>query len=214
MTENKKSTNLEISEPGIILVEGKNDERFIGAFIKGMNIDKIQLISVGSKDKFSKGLKSILPFIDKIKCIGIMRDAEEDPQKAIQSIQSILKNNNLPYPSRPLEISRDIDKPAIIFLVVPPDKSGSLETLCLDSLAQDEVMRCVSLYTECLKNHNIEIDKFTKAKLDKLKLQVLLASKEPEKRLGEAAEAGLLPLGSESFECIREFLRKVRSCFP
>ncbi|MCX8034276.1 MAG: hypothetical protein N3A00_03030 [Thermodesulfovibrio sp.] len=199
--------NIEIKQPAVILVEGENDKRFIEEYAKFLNIKEIQSINVGSKDNFSNGLKAILPNIDRIKCLGIMKDAEEDPDRSFRSIYTLLKNNNLPLPSNPLDIAGD--NPAVIVLIIPHDRPGSLETLCLDAISNDINMQCVSEYMECLSRQGFDINKLTTAKRDKVRLQVFLASKRPELRLGEAAQAGLFPFDSQEFERIKIFLDKI-----
>lgn len=198
---------IDIKEPIVILVEGKNDEIFLNAFIKHLGIEKIQVISVGSKDNFKNSLPAVLKHINKIKCLGIIKDAEEDPLISFQSICSILTNNNLSVPSKPLELTGD--NPSVIVLIIPHDKPGSLETLCLDSISNDIILKCVDQYIECLKSVNSGIDKFTEAKLDKLKLHSFLAAKKPEIRLGEAAKANFFPFNAEAFKILKIFINKM-----
>lgn len=203
----KKFPEYDINQPIVILVEGENDRRFLSAFLKHLGYERIQIISVGSKDNFSKGLKAVLGQINKIKCLGITRDAEENPESSFQSICSILKNNKLPIPSKPLELEGN--NPSVSVLIIPPDKPGSLETLCLESISSDVSLKCVDEYIKCLELEGLGINKFTKAKLDKLKLQSFLASRRPEIRLGEAAEASFFPFDAESFEVLKFFIKSM-----
>ena len=64
-------------------------------------------------------------------------------------------------------------------------------------------MSCVEEYLECVKNNaNREPNNVAKAKL-----HAWLASKEkPDKRLGEAAEAGYWDWESAAFDGLKEFI--------
>jgi hypothetical protein len=66
----------------------------------------------------------------------------------------------------------------------------------------------VEQYFQCLHQQGVPEPR----NLSKAKVQVFLASREEAgKRLGEAAQAGYLPLEHEAFEEVRDFLRQLVS---
>src|SRR5262249_311147 len=100
-----------------------------------------------------------------------------------------------------------IGDPQVIVLIVPPaTASGMLEDVCFASIEDEkEIVSCVNQYFNCLPTaHQSHI-------MPKAKLQVYLAAKEPELRLGEAAEAGYWNWEHPVFEPIKDFLRQLSS---
>lgn len=64
-----------------------------------------QIKVVGGKEKFQPELKT-LPNVSGyslVTSIGIIRDADNDPKAAFDSVRSALINSGLPQPNKPLE---------------------------------------------------------------------------------------------------------------
>ncbi len=198
--------NIEIKEPKVILVEGKSDENFFTAFIKYLKIDGVQIISMGSKDNLSNILKAIKTY--NIKCLGIVRDADEDAESAFKSVCSALKNAGLPVPQRPLELAKG--NLSVVTLIIPLNGEGCLETLCFEAYDDNNLKNCVHEYFNCLEKNNVRYT--TECKKDKAKLQVLLAALEPEINIGTASVKGLFNFDSKEFESIRDFLNIIKDC--
>ena len=91
-------------------------------------------------------------------------------------------------------------------MIVPAGQSsGMLEDICLASISEPEILSCVDQYINCLpEKHPTHI-------MSKAKLQVYLAAKEPEIRLGEAAEQSLWNWEHTVFDPIKDFLRQLSS---
>ncbi len=197
---------IEVKKPKVILVEGKSDEKFFDAFIKHLQIEGVQIISTGSKDNLSKVLKAIKTY--NIKCLGIVRDADEDAESAFKSVCSALKNAGLPVPKRPLELAKG--KPSVITLIIPPNSKGCLETICFKTYDDNNLKNCVYEYFNCLEKNNVKFS--TECKKDKAKLQVLLAAERPEINVGIATKKGLFNFDSEEFKPIIDFLNVIKDC--
>jgi 5S rRNA maturation endonuclease (ribonuclease M5) len=198
--------NIEIKKSKVILVEGQRDKNFFDAFIKYLRIEDMQVISIEGKDKLNRKLKAFKTY--NIKCLGIVRDADEDAKSAFQSVCSALKNAGFPIPKRPLELMGY--NPSVITLIIPLNDEGCLETLCFEAYDDNSLKNCIDEYFNCLKNNGIEFLK--KCKEDKAKLQVLLAAEEPEIDVGIAAIKGLFNFDSKEYEPIREFLNIIKDC--
>ncbi len=198
--------NIEIKKSKVILVEGKNDENFFIAFIEYLQIENIQVLSIGSKNNLNKVLKAIKTY--NINCLGIVRDADEDAKSAFKSVCSALKNAGLPIPKIPLELAKG--KPSVITLIIPPNSKGCLETICFEAYDDNNLKNCVHEYFNCLEKNNVEFS--TECKKDKAKLQVLLAAERPEINVGIATKKGLFNFDSEEFKPIIDFLNVIKDC--
>jgi hypothetical protein len=194
-----------VTEPYVLVVEGIDEERFFGAFIKQLALTKIQIFPIGGKTKLRENLPALLltPGFPIVTSLGIVRDADSDPNATFQSICDALQNVNLPVPSKPLEIIGN--KPSTSIIILPGNNQpGQLEDLCLTSVEQDPAMTCVESYFNCLKKKNIPEQK----NIAKAKVHTFLASKlEADRRLGEAAQAGYWPLDNQAFEQVKSFLQ-------
>jgi len=199
-----------ISQPAVVLVEGNEDKRFFGALVKRLNLDTFQVFAVGGKAKFAGWLRAIKssPGFATVRHLIVIRDADEDPKAAFQSIRTALINAGLPAPERPLASTGDT-RPVVTIAILPGgDRPGKLEDLCLESVNQDPAFSCLDEYFKCLESC-LPPEEFPQD-LSKAKVHAFLASRrEPDLRLGEAAEKGYWPLDSESFTSIKELLRKI-----
>lgn len=208
--ERAPKNTIQIQEPYVIVVEGKEDKIFLEAFIKHLRLQKIQVIDIGGKTKFRDRLTSLRKAsrFSEIVSLGVIRDANSNPDSAFQSICDALRGANLPVPERPLVPSKGT--PQIIVMIVPNENTpGILEDVCLEAVASDPVMSCVEKYFECLRKY-VRYDNIFGTKISKAKIHVFLASKpEPDKRLGEAAQAGYWPWDNVAFKQLKNFLQQL-----
>ncbi len=208
MTTNEEAKQLNFK---ILLIgEGKDEVRFFKSLLKFLDISHIGVEDYEGKDKLEKYLKTLKtrPGFSQLTSIGITRDADNLPPKsAFDSICSRLLKVGLPVPRNMAE--KTTETPSINIFIFPNNRdSGMLEDLCLESVKDDGTMSCVEQYLECVKNNaNREPNNFAKAKL-----HAWLASKEiPDKRLGEAAEAGYWDWESAAFNGLKEFIFSFRN---
>jgi hypothetical protein len=206
--KSSSETLLQITKSKLLLVEGQDDLYLLGALLRHLNLaDDIQIIMVGGKDQFApyfKGLK-INPGYSRVTSIGIVRDADADPAGAFQSVCSALSNAGLPVPTAPLQSAGAA--PKITVLIVPGEsRTGMLEDICLESVADDPAMGCVEEYFGCLEGKFGADDERLKNRA-KSKVQVFLASQaSPGWGLGVAAQKGYWGFNHPSFEGIKQFL--------
>jgi len=175
----------EILMQRLLIVEGDEDKMFFDNFTPHLSLEDIQILPIGGKTQLRSGLGSIknAKGFRNVKFVGIVRDADNDPKAAFQSVRDALKFHKLPYP-------------------------GKLETLCLESVREDPAMPCVDDYFQCLEKQDL-----TKPRnMHKARIHAFLASrKEPDKRLGEAAQADIWPFDSDVFDPLKNFLEQI-SC--
>ena len=92
-----------------------------------------------------------------------------------------------------------------VFIVPNGTDDGMLETLCLHSVSTLPEFPCVDAYFQCLQAHQI-----APKSLHKARAHAWLASRpEPDRRVGEAAQAGYWPWNSQAFDNLWAFLRSM-----
>ena len=204
-----RKDTLKIEKPNLLVVEGDEDDCFFDALIRYIRASNIQIVPLGGKTQLRDRLKSLVstPNFSSVVSLGIVRDADNNPGAAFQSVCDALQYVNLPVPKRPLDPAGN--QPKVAVLILPSSNSpGALEDLCLQALAQDPAMSCVEQYFECLQHRGFSLPRT----LAKAKIHVLLASKEEtHKWLGVAAKAGYLPLDDATFDHVKCFLNIISS---
>lgn len=204
------ATHIEISKPCVLVVEGREEELFFGALANHLGLKEIiQILPIGGKVKLRESLKALVvtPGFADVISLGVVRDADEDPAAAFQSVCDALMAAGLPAPKCPLTPVGH--SPCVTVMILPGNSEpGTLEDLCLKAVSRDPVMCCVKRFFICLQRKGIpEPDNLSKAKV-----QVFLASKpRAGLRLGEAAQAGYWPWDNPAFEQVRDFLRQIAS---
>jgi len=202
------TVSIKIEKSKLLIVEGEDENRFFNSLLSSMGIDSIQVLPIGGKTKIRENLSLIRKDAKfyVLESIGIIRDADDDPNSAFQSVCDSLEINSFSVPSVKHEFTTE--KPSIGVLILPGNNSkGALEDLCLISEKDNPVMVCVEQYFDCLKLKQGNVP----SSLGKAKIHVFLASKinDPTKRLGESAEAGYWNWNNENFLMIREFLTRM-----
>ena len=208
---------IEIISPYLLIVEGKDEELFFEALMKNLGLTDIQILPIGGKTKLRENLRHLVnkvPDFDMVTSLGIVRDADDDPKAAFQSVSDALKEVKLPTPSNPLIPSTGPNPrnpkyhiKVNVFIMPDGNSFGDLEELCLRAVKTDPAMECVDEYFDCLKHKALALPK----QMSKAKVHVFLASRiKPDKRLGEAAKAGYWPWNHNAFEKIKNFLFKLK----
>ncbi|MEA3345448.1 MAG: DUF3226 domain-containing protein [Chloroflexota bacterium] len=194
-----------IAEPKVLIVEGEDDRRLFSELIAHLHLSEIEVRAIGGKTKFRSNVKAltITSGFDKVSSVGVIRDADEDPTAAFQSVCDALQDTGLPRPEEPLQPVGD--SPQVLVMLLPDGETpGMLEDLCLQSVKEDPATRCVDEYFECLQDQLNVLPR----NLSKARLHAFLASRErPDLRLGEAAQRGYWLWDHPVFEQSKRFLR-------
>ncbi len=198
---------LAILQPTVLIVEGKDEEQFFDALINYIGLKGIQILPIGGKTRLKYNLKALVSTtrFSEIKSLGIIRDANTNPDSAFQSVQKALQDSGLPVPSKALKPVGF--KPRITVMILPDEKTpGMLEDVCINAVSNDPSFFCVEGYFKCLQQENFTLPR----NLSKAKVQVFLASRpEAGKRLGEAAQEGYWPWDNNAFSKLKEFLLQI-----
>ncbi|MBN2306261.1 MAG: hypothetical protein JXQ72_17395 [Anaerolineae bacterium] len=192
-----------IKQSKVLIVEGKDDVRFLQALLRHLKIaGDFDIRDVQGVGNLGDSLRTVLATPDRnIVSLGIIRDADQRAQSAFQSVCSGLHNAGLSVPRWPLDVVGE--KPRVSVFIWPDcENTGMLETLCLASVAASPALVCIDQFFEC-----IEQDEDIPSNMDKARLHAFLASRDkPGLRLGEAADKGYWPWDHPVFEPIKAFL--------
>lgn len=203
--------NFKIQKTKLLAVEGKDECNFFEAFFKYFQLDNIQTIDIGGKDRFKNEFPLLYAMegFSELTHIGFVRDAETNPAHlAFASICNILKEYNLPCPSTINEI---IKNNIAVGIFIMPDNQGTgmLENLCLKSIKNKPVQSCIDAFIDCFKKIQVDEEK-GKFNEPKSRVQSYLASRSPiVKSLGEGALKKYWDFNHPCFSDIKLFLTQL-----
>ena len=213
-----------IKEAIQLLVEGNDERNFFDAFIKHhskkLSIGDIQIQNFKGGTQFNTFLRLLVNsagFHEKVRSIGIVRDAEDSAKGTFESVQTALRNANaklsgddrLPVPDCPEK--REVkDKLAVEVLILPggDHKKGMLETLLCQTFVGTKIDGCIDEFFQCVEPL---LEKPIKPhQEDKARAFAYLALRpDSHHSVGVAAKQGFWDLDHEVFERIQEFLERI-----
>lgn len=199
-----------IEKPALLLVEGKDEVNFFNALLDDCKIPEVQIIEVGGKDKFKLEFPALLNLdgFSKVKSYAIIRDADNDANATLISIQNLLSKYQQPVPN---DCGKFIENNGIRvgIYVVPGNKTeGMLENLCLDTVKNNPVLQCVDHYLFCLEE-KLEQEKFPRNRAKARMYAFLAGQNKLVPSLGLAAKKGYFNLRAEVLSDLRFFLKQL-----
>lgn len=194
----------------LLLVEGEDEvglfSSLIGRCLKGAA--DIQVIAAGGKDQFPRRLQAIrigARTRPTLRSIGVVRDADDNPSGAFQSVCDHLRNAGYEPPESHGTFS-DASPAVGVFVLPDGNTPGAVESLCRESVKNTDVARCVEQYLNCLT----ERDAMQSNNRDKSFAHAYLASmRNPVARVGEGARMGFWDLNSPVFNDLSGFVREL-----
>ena len=207
-----KKSKLRIESDSILLVEGQDEVNLFNAVIEHCLGDTaaIQVIEAGGVSKFPGNLQAIEIAAQErptFRSIGVVRDADDNPAGAFQSVCHHLYSVGYQAPESHGEFSDAL--PAVgVFIVPDGSEHGAVETLCRRSVEDSISAGCVRQYLECLKEHHA-MESSNPGKT--FAHAYLAAMHEPLARVGEGAKQGVWNFGSSAFRNVICFLRELSS---
>lgn len=120
----------------VVIGEGDRDKFFVDYLCTDRQITGLTVGWAGGNSGFGQYLlaMSALPKFSTCESILLMSDNDELEDKCFDLIRNQLKKIDFPIPSRPLEIARKQDRPAIAVLMQPYPAQGKEENGCLETL--------------------------------------------------------------------------------
>lgn len=122
--------------PYVVVGEGDRDEAFLRHLCENRQITGLAFDYAGGIGGFKSRLLAMST--DKrfqaCQAILLMVDRDELIDKCFDLIRDQLKEIDFPVPTRPLEITRKVNRPAIAVLMQPHPPQGADTTGCLESL--------------------------------------------------------------------------------
>ncbi|HAJ80011.1 MAG TPA: hypothetical protein DCO75_09600 [Fibrobacteres bacterium] len=201
--------NFVFESKSLLLVEGKDECNFFKALLGHLDIQDIQLLDIGGKDKFPFEFLALYNAegFNKIERLGFVRDAETNKaQSAFNSICNILKKTHLPLPSQMGIVT--INKIPRIGIFIMPDNTGSgmLENLCLETLKTLPVNFCIKNFVDCFLQQQSKEEKQNFNDF-KARVQAYLSTRSPiVNTLGLGAIKGYWDFSHFCFDNIKNFL--------
>jgi hypothetical protein len=188
----------------LLLCEGREDQLFVEALLRDRAIGGVQVLPIGGKQQLRPNLAVVIrtPGFERVRWLGVMQDADDNPQSALQRIRGALQSAELPMPVRAWETRRS--EPAVAALILPDaDSPGDLETLVRRALGQTPGADCANEFVQCVTaRFGAPPQPESKAWIHAF----LSSLNPPTLRLGEAAQAGLLPLTSGVFDRLTDLV--------
>jgi hypothetical protein len=136
--------------------------------------------------------------------VGIIRDADDNPEAAFRSVCDALLVNGFKVPESSGGFARNGIKVGVL-IVGPNAGRGMIEDLCLNSVRERPEFACVENYLDCITQKSGRKDFSSKARV-----RVWMASQaDYDLYVGKAAEKGYWPWESLVFDSIKEFLRQL-----
>ena len=176
-----------------LLAEGKDAMLFCVNACITYGFEHIQVQNFGGIKDLNDFLDMIkvLPNYEQIPAILIVRDAEMNPEGAIQSIQESLKKNNFVAPTEPYSYLSG--KPSIEFAILPGNINsygkycpGALEDLCMLTVKAEPILKHVEKFLENVQRE-VQLTHFHKSRLHSY---LAVQNKFVGMKIGEAARAG------------------------
>ena len=195
---------LELDKPKLLIGEGKDEVQIFGALLSHLGLNDVNVEDYGGKDKLPDYLDvlSLRPGFAELESLGVTRDADADALGAFASISNYLRQHEFVAPASSGNIEAGMPRVGIIIL---PDgqQPGMLENLVLEALREDPLTECINRYFECVG----AVRGNPLRQISKARVHAWLAAQDPpDMRLGIAAQKGVIPWDSPSFEQLRNFL--------
>jgi len=203
-----------IKEPGIVVaVEGADEWHVVSALADRLDLgETLQPWELGGNKKLPTKLQALAvlgSFRQNARAVGLVIDAEDRKfTDAWASVCGAMKRafgvEDMPPPGTVGVLDGRLAR--IGAFILPDNGSkGMLEDLCLAPAAVREhpAAECVSGFVECLEKVGVARSDWPKRRMH----AYLAAQKDPDKLLGQAAQAGYFDFDDDCWAPLKHFLR-------
>ena len=207
--------------PALLLCEGIDEAKFLIYYIQYLikcdsSFNKIEVLDFGGVRDLTKYLQilSQQDGFEKVRTIAIIRDAENDWEAALQSVENSINHSG---------IDRKLFSDRPYYLLPMPKKdgvwqNGTLENLCLDILNMNVNDNFVNYSTlNYSREYIYNIEKKNNYNLSRQHKNLLHAyfsatNRFVNMKIGEAARAQAFDWDSKNLSNLREFLNVLVDC--
>lgn len=213
----------QIEKTKLVLVEGLDEVNFVGALLRSIGITDIQVWDAQGKTKMNEALAAIkyAPGFDLVTSIGVIRDADDNPAGAFDSLKAGLRGAGYPVPEH-LGVPRTQDgRTASVFILPGNGDAGMLETLIWRSIEAEQIAQEAGRFIDrCCEILPVEQEAEEIAvgpagwrrprNVEKARMQAFLSTMmETTSRVGLAVQKGYFCLDHASFQSLCEYLRTI-----
>ncbi len=202
----------EIQLPKLIIVEGNHERDFFSAWLRHLKLTDIQILPIGGKTKLSGNLKLLVKQarFSQVETILIVRDADDNPGGAFQSVCSALSGVNLPIPELPEQYMTQNNLKIVVIIMPCNGRNGALEEILFETAETDPLFPAA---IEFINNATNTLNPPSTRpappvhKMGKAKIHAFLATfEEPDKDPGKAALDGVWNFDHPALNPIRGIL--------
>jgi len=191
----------EFTKPKVFLVEGKDEEAVIVAIAERSGRNDIEARDVGGKNQFKKKFPPAIKqaSFSSVNCLGIIQDANGDPNAAFQRVSRMLADHRLPCPAAPGGFASGGNLRVGVLILPGAGQQGYLEDLFLTAYSGSPELSCVDAFASCCGAIR---PLTTKERAHAL----LVAIGAPETRLGRAFESKHINADGPAYTVLRDFV--------
>jgi hypothetical protein len=214
-TRYKRGDRSPLTQAAVLVVEGRDMWEFFGALLYELGlhgrVDVRDPGGITDWPDFLRALPAISGF-DAVNSLGLVRDCETDPARALQDVCTALRGASLPVPPAVLQPTATPPPPRVTIMLLPEGNTpGMLETLCWRALAGDPRIPCIEEFLDCVERAVGQ----PVARAEKSRIHAYIAAREePWFLLGQAARSRYFPWDSPAFAEAKQFLQDLIASTP
>ena len=200
------------SDDRVLLVEGQSDRHVVQHLcFRSESVPQFRTEEKGNIDQLLASIRPEVRVSDR-KALGILLDANEDPNSRWRAVADRLKQESIEVPRSPESTGTLIDEssrsPRIGIWLMPDNRSpGELEDFVSEMIPEaDPVWPRAQRYIEDIPE---EERKFTGKKIQRAKLHAWLATREDPKLMGAAIRARDLQVDGPLSTTFADWLRRL-----
>ncbi len=214
-SSNRASRQVEIHSEAQLLVEGKSDRDFVETLIKRRSLGTIQVQTFEGANNLRKFLAGFVrsPNFHRVSSLGVLRDADDDPAAAFQSVSHAIQDYVGNPPAEAGVFTRGqagTATPGLGVLIVPLDGPGMLETVLCRTFAGQPIAACIDDFMACAVDAGELRQESAKARAH----AYLSTRQRPGRDFGLAARQGYWDLDHAALNPIADFVRAIAEGRP
>ncbi len=122
----------------LLIVEGNHERDTFDAWFRALGINDIQILPIGGKTQLAENLAALVrqPNFPSVVSLVIVRDADDNPSRAFQSVADALRRVDLTSPAVAWAFQNGTPRVAVIILP-SADRTGALEELLIQTVEND-----------------------------------------------------------------------------